>query len=86
MSFGGEGGLLKTEANTLGTLQMLKHERLSCPSGGEGGLLKTEANTLGTLQMLKHEKPCMVPIIPAWSSFKFRQLPREAAVENVGLH
>ena len=68
---------------------MLKHEHLSCPSGGgggEGGLLKTEANTLGTLQMLKHEKKtCLVPITPAWSSFKFRQLPREA-VENVGLH
>ena len=52
----GEGGLLRTEANTLGTLQMLKHEHLSCPSGGEGGLLKTEADTLGTLQMLKHER------------------------------
>ena len=56
MSFGGEGGLLRTEANTFSTLQMLKHEHLSCPSGGEGGLLRTEANTLGTLQMLKHER------------------------------
>ena len=49
---GSEGGLLRTEANTLGTFQMLKH--LSCPSGSKKGLLRTEANTLGTLQMLKY--------------------------------
>ena len=49
---GSEGGLLRTEANTLDTFQMLKH--LSCPSGSKKGLLRTEANTLGTLQMLKY--------------------------------